>query len=480
MSGVAARLVASGAAALAMAFASLAEATAAHAAEAEPTPAPASGPAPVAGSFQEPPPEETEGAEYDVEPADSLDHGAIELGVGAAGIAGSKPRQTRRVRFSDRKLGGSVREGAGDPLAGGTIETEMRVGRVGVGRLAPRWGRGLVLGATPEPWEHAPSDRGAGSPFRGRSGQGAWFRAGRAGAIETIYGRFEKRELAGAHARAGGLGLGALADRSGHAQATLGLALGRADHEVAMDRAGRWRFEAAIHRASDAVSLTTWVRGGHPAFRSLAEPRRSGPSRVLGLDLADVATWGRLRARAALGRFGPGRGGARAALEVERRFLQHGSLAVGFEERHGTHRESGNVAGFRQGGWGEWRREVAGVALALRHEVLGARRLGRAAVRTVTAMRLEIEGPAGSSLGITHSAFRVRSGETLYLAEAASDRIVLRAVSGTGRRTRVEVRAPGAGGRLHAALDLTATTGARGGALRPRWTVDWTRRARSR
>jgi hypothetical protein len=199
------------------------------------------------------------------------------------------------------------------------------------------------------------------------------------------------------------------------------------------------------------------------------------------MGLSDEARWGRIHASAALWRFQPGRGGARAALDVELRFLQHGSLAIGFEERHGTPRESGRDPGFRQGGWGEWRGAAAGIALALRHEVLGARRLGRAAVRTVTAMQLEIEGPAGSGLRVTHSTYRVRPGESLYLAEAASDRVVLRAVSGTGQRTRLELRAPGAGGRIHAALDVPVTAGARtGGSLRPRWTLDWTRRARSR
>jgi len=166
---------------------------------------------------------------------------------------------------------------------------------------------------------------------------------------------------------------------------------------------------------------------------------------------------------------------------VRRRFDQHGSLAVGFEERHGTHRESGRVPGFRQGAWGEWRGAAAGLALALRHEVLGAERLGRTAVRTVTAARLELEGPAGSGLRITHCVYRVRSGESLYLIETASDRVILRAVSGTGRRTRVEVRAPGAGGHLNAALEVPGVAGARSSeATRPRWTLDWTRRARSR
>jgi len=439
------------------------------------------GPVPAAGEFVEPPPEEEEGTDYAAEPADSIEEGAIELGVGASGVAGAKPRQTRRVRFSDRAIGGSVREGAGDPLAGGSIETGTLAGRVGVGRLAPRWGRGLLLGARPEPWSAASLDRGGGTPFRGRSGRGAWYRAGRSGTFESLYGRFGKRDLAGARLSAGTLGFGTLADRSGRAQTSLSFARGPVEHELAFDRSGRWRGEAALTRSLARAEAVAWARGGHSGFSSLAEPSRSGPSRVMGLDLASRFSRGRAHWSAALWRFRPGRSGARTALDVERTFHQHGSLAIGFEERHGAHRATGRDPGLRQGGWGEWRGEAAGVALALRHEVLGAQPFGREAVRTVTALRLEIEGPAGSGLGVTHSAYRVRPGESLYLAEAASDRVVLRAVSGTGRRTRLEVRAPGAGGRIHAALDLPSPAGSRtGGSLRPEWTLDWTRRARSR
>ena len=101
-------------------------------------------------------------------------------------------------------------------------------------------------------------------------------------------------------------------------------------------------------------------------------------------------------------------------------------------------------------------------------------------MRTVTAVRLELEGPAGSALRVTHCAYRVRSGESLYLVENASDRVLLRTVTGTGRRTSLELRVPGAGGRVHGTLELPWVAGARGSAARPRWTLDWTRRARTR
>jgi len=437
--------------------------------------------APDSTGYAEPPPEEPEGADYEVESADSLAEGAIELGMGASGRVGARPRQTRRVRFNDRTLGGSVREGEGDPLAGGSIETGVLAGRAGVGRLAPRWGRGLLLGAAAEPWSAGASDRGAGALFRGRAGRGAWYRLGEGGALETLYGRFAKRDLTGGRARAGPFGFGALADRAGQAQASLSFCRGRTEHELALDREGRWRAEAALERSAGALTLSARVRGGAAGLRSLAEPLRSGPARALATELRDDVPWGRVRAQAALWRFAPGRGGARAALEVRRRFNPRESVAVGFEERHGTPRESGRIPGFRQGAWGEWRGEVAGLALALRHEVLGAERLGRAAVRTVTAAQAGLEGPAGSGLRITHCVYRVRSGESLYLIETASDRVILRAVSGTGRRTRVEVRAPGAGGHINAALEIPGVAGAPASeATRPRWTLDWTRRARSR
>jgi hypothetical protein len=431
--------------------------------------------------YAEPPPEEPEGSDYEVESADSLAEGAIELGMGASGRVGARPRQTRRVRFNDRTLGGSVREGEGDPLAGGSIETGVLAGRAGIGRLAPRWGRGLLLGAAAEPWSAGASDRGATAPFRGRAGRGAWYRWGGNGAFETLYGRFGKLDLTGGRACAGPFGFGALADRAGDAQASLSFSRGRTEQELAFDRAGRWRAEAALERSAGSRTLAARVRGGSAGLRSLAEPLRSGPARALAMELRDDAGWGQVRAQAALWRFAPGRGGARAALEARRRLDRSGSVALGFEERHGTPRASGRIPGFRQGAWGEWRGEVAGLVLALRHEVLGAERLGRAAVRTVTAAQAELGGPSGSGLRITHCVYRVRSGESLYLIETASDRVILRAVSGTGRRTRVELRAPGAGGHINAALELQDAAGAPASAAnRPRWTLDWTRRAQSR
>ena len=50
-------------------------------------------------------------------------------------------------------------------------------------------------------------------------------------------------------------------------------------------------------------------------------------------------------------------------------------------------------------------------------------------------------------------------------------------LSGEGDRSRVELTAPCAGGRAHLAVELTAATGR---ATTTRWSLDWTRRARTR
>ena len=71
----------------------------------------------------------------------------------------------------------------------------------------------------------------------------------------------------------------------------------------------------------------------------------------------------------------------------------------------------------------------------------------------------------------------MRRGESLYLPEAETDRLILRAVSGEGERTRLEARAPFAGGRVRAALHLSAAPDRK---TRADWTLDWTRRARLR
>ena len=259
----------------------------------------------VAGSAQaqplEPPPEAPEGMDYAVEPADSLADGDVELGMGAAGRAGSPPTRSRRMRFSGDELSGALREGSGDPLAGGAVEGRGALGDVTVGRLAPRWGRGLVMGAPGDPWQREPLDRGARAAFRGRAGDGMWLRRGRGDRFEALYGRFAKRPLAGARVRVGAVAFGGLTDGRGGRQSSLAFARGAGESELAWDRAGRWRAEAVLDRrlgtrvATDSVPtlepgrrrrispLDGWsaglrVRVGAVGFASLAETGRAGPS----------------------------------------------------------------------------------------------------------------------------------------------------------------------------------------------------------
>jgi hypothetical protein len=458
----------------------------------------------------EPPPEAPEGVDYAAEPVDSLTDGDVELGMAAAGRAGSAPTKSRRVRFSGDELSGALREGSGDPLAGGAVEGHGALGAVTVGRLAPRWGRGLLMGAAGDPWQREALDRGSRAAFRGRAGDGVWLRRGRGDRFEALYGRFSKRALAGARVRLGRVTIGGLTDGHRGRQSSLAFARGAGESELAWDRAGRWRAEAVLDRRlggrgmTDSMStlepvrrrgdgpLEGWsaslrVRAGAVGFASLAESGRLGPERALAAGLSGPAARLRVSLLGALWRFRPGVTGARAGLAVERPLAHHGTLALGVEEQHGSRRDPGpsgslaslgtHAAGIRQGLWGEWWSGEGTMALGLRHESWGERAWVRGVVRSVTSARLEARGPAGFQLGITHSVYRVKRGESLYLPEDESDRLVLRALSGEGERTRIEARSPFGGGRMRAALHLASASERR---ERAQWTLDWTRRARIR
>uniref|UniRef100_A0A832ICH2 Uncharacterized protein n=1 Tax=Eiseniibacteriota bacterium TaxID=2212470 RepID=A0A832ICH2_UNCEI len=428
----------------------------------------------------EPPPEAEEGADYEIETAEEIAPGEIEVEFAAGGGARVAPRRSQRVRFSGDGLSGSVREGRGDPLAGAALDGRAAGGDFAIGRLAPRWGRGLVLGAPADPWSAEAGDRGERAAFRGRAGEGAlWRRAGPL-VVETVAGRFARRDLAGARLGAGGLSVGALAARGGARQGSLAFERGAGSAEAALDAGGAWRAEAGFARAAPgAFRLGVHARAGHAAFRSLAEPRRSGPARAATVTLARRAAGRRIEALASAWRFAPGAAGARAALELEVGSAHHGAVVLGLEEQRGARRAPASASagrgGFRHGAWGEWRGGAAGVTLALRHETWGEGRFARRAVRTVTAARAEIEGPYGIRLAITHTAWRARRGENLYLADRESGRWVLRALGGAGERARIELGAPAGGGALRGSLHLSP--GAARGAVR--WTLEWTRRARA-
>ena len=435
----------------------------------------------------EPPPEAPEGTDYVIEPADTLAEGDVELGVGAASRAGGAPARRRRVRFSGDDLSGAVREGSGDPLAGGSIDGRGGLGAFTAGRLAPRWGRGLLMGAAGDPWRRDALDRGSNAAFRGRAGEGVMLRRGAGNGFDLLVGCFSRRRLAGARVRRGSLSLGSLVDGRNELQSSLALTRGAGDGELAWDRAGRWRAEALLERPlrpAEAWTSSVRVRAGAGGFTSLAESGRPGPARAMAVGLEGPLRGCRIRPVAALWRYRAGIAGARAGLAVERPLAHHGALALGFEEQRGARRDRGDPAaagtraeGLRQGWWGEWWSGAGEMGLGVRHESWGERPWARGVVRSVTSARLEARGPGGIRLGIAHSVYKVRRGESLYLPEAESDRLILRAVSGEGERTRIEARSPFAGGRVRAALHLNTVPDRR---ARPDWTLDWTRRARLR
>jgi len=423
-----------------------------------------------------PPPEAGEG-DYELELADSLAEGAYETSWSASGTSRTAPKRSQRLRFRGGGTSGSLREGA-DALAGGRLEAPLARGRLRVGRLAPRWSRGLLFGAPAEPWSASAADRGEGAAFRGRSGEGAVWEAGDRVAVLT--GRFAKRPLWAGRALAGPVALGGAAVR-GAAQASAGFGRKHAAAELAADGRGRWRAEAAWFVREGRVRAAVFARGGLAGFRSLAEPKRAGPARALSAAGSFADGVREARALLAAWRFAPGASGARASLEVRRRLVHHATVLVGFEEQHGTLRDpalgakAAGGTGMRQGAWLEWHGESPRGRLALRHEWWGARAFARAAARRVSIAQAEAALPGGARLAVLHAAWSARRGERAYLLETGEDRLVLRALTGAGSRTRCELAVPALGGRARLSIAI-AESGGRAAA--PRWTAEWTRRAR--
>lgn len=419
----------------------------------------------------EPPPEAGEG-DYTYELADTLAEGDLETRWTASGSAGSAPRRAQAVRFRARGAQGRVRDGD-DVLAGGGIDSDAAGGRLRLGRMAPKWGRGLMIGAAADPWKRDADDRGERGAFRGRAGEGLSY--AHAGGFETLAGRFSKHRLAGAMARRGPLGAGWIAGERAR-QGSLGFEGARMAGEWAGDDRGRWRAEAVARGRAGAAALSLRVRGGSAGFRSIAEPLRSGPARAT----AATAEWSpgasRLRLHGSWWRFAEGAAGRRAALELEGGMGEHGSFVIGGEEQHGARREGdARAPGLRQGVWGTWRARSGPAELALRHELWGTRPFARQAVRRLLAAEVDTRPAAGWSLLVSHALWRVRSGERLHLPEAGGDRLTLRSLTGEGERTRVEVRAPALGGSLR--LGVTTTLNAVR-AVRPQWRAEWSRRNR--
>jgi hypothetical protein len=421
-----------------------------------------------------PPPEASEGEDYEIAAADSLDDDTVEVGIGATGRHGLALRRTRRIRFRGEGLNGAMREGTGDPLAGGTLAGRVARGTLEAGRIAPSWGRGVMLGAPAEPWDARAADRGAGA---GRAAEGVRFAHGEDGGFETLAGTFERRRLGGARLFRGPWQAATMTDARHRAQSSLAFGGARDEVEFAIDQRGRWRIDGLRTRAAAGGEIEAHARAGSPGFRSLAEPRRSGPSLSATVRFISSGDSPAVRAIVSWWRFRPGLAGARAALLMSTD-LRSGAAVIGLEEQHGPRRASGSLKprGMRQGLWGEWTARAPGLTASFRHEVWGGQRL-RAAVRRASGVRIEAHAPGAVRVRVAHTAFQVGFGESLYLREAYSDRLVLRALTGRGTRTRVECRIPAAGGRLTLSAQLTRAH-ARPGRLV--WTFDWARAARTR
>jgi len=422
------------------------------------------------------PPDDAPGEGDVVAPRDgTVADGDVEVAMGADGDGDRLVRPRRRVRFRDGALGGDLRSGSADPLAGGALEVPFVHGTIAFGRVSPRWGRGLVVGAPADPWRDARASTVAPAP-RTRSLDGARWRAGAGLRAEVAGGSMAHERVVLARAGAGAWDFGVLSRARGAPIVSLGGQAGGGAFELGMSRYGAWRAEGTRGGRVGGIGWTMRGRAGSERYSppGAAAGRDPAQASALELDGRGIVAW---RAMGSLWRHRSGVAGARAALEVERELTQHDHVALGTEEQHGARRDgSTRPPGMRQAGWVEWRGGRGPVRLGLRDEIWGHRGFARDAVRAVSTVRLVFEADAMTTLAITRSAYHVAYGEDLYLPEAGTDRWWLRAVSGDGTHTRIEFTAPLAGGRLHASLTRIEDIGR---SPRPHWSFDWTRRSRT-
>src|SRR5262245_17711903 len=127
----------------------------------------------------------------------------------------------------------------------------------------------------------------------------------------------------------------------------------------------------------------------------------------------------------------------------------------------------------RQGVWIECHAGAPPLSLAVRQELWGRAPFARRAVRRSIEAGVEARFPGGIELRAAHAVLDARPGETIYLPELESDRLVLRAVSGPARRTRLVARVPAADGSLSAGVGLGL---ARSGTRRSDWSGQGSRR----
>ena len=421
----------------------------------------------------EPPDDTEDGADAVTERVDPVPEGDVEVGLGADGSGDRVAHPRRRVRFHDGGLRGDLRSGEGDPLAGGALEAPILGGALGLGRVTPRWGRAMALGVPADPWRAARDADLAPVP-RARSLDGVRWRTRSPTRVELAAGTLARERVGAVRVGRGAWDLGVLARERGDAIGSLALAGASAALEVAITRRGVWRAEGVRSGGAGPLAWSLRARAGAEGYSppGVAGTRVPAQASVFELGGGGPFEW---RMLGALWRFRSGVAGSRGALEVIRRMAHHDDIALGLEQQQGARRDGPtHPDAMRQAGWAEWRAGRGPVRLGLRDEVWGARSFAREAVRVVTTQRVAFDTGRDGSVAVTRSAFRVSTGESLYLPETGSDRLWLRAVSGAGTFTRIEAAWRLAGGRLRASLTRIENPGR---SPRPHWSIDWTRRS---
>jgi hypothetical protein len=437
--------------------------------------------------------------DYEVERSSTVAPSEIEVGYSLASLAHGGLSQRRRVQVREAGVQAELREGRGDALAGAALGARVPGGWLSLGRAAPRWGRGLLVGTPAEPWRTSAlvSETATARP---REGDALEFRRPGALALDVVAAHVRGGSFAAASLAIGDAALElavtrALDDPVAHGLAGLRLAGGGGEAEAAVDAHGSWRLELVRSAAHDAVlgaphdarrgaphgALSLGMRLGHYDFHGVQRPRIAPPAAALGASLKGAPRRGLEAAiEGSCWRFPGGQTGHRGALEVSADMAQHESIAMGLEERQGARRPSAGATAagaLRQGVWGEWRRGGPGLAMNLRHEWWG--KLGglRERMRELASAELESRPWSGCSASLTVWLYRTSAADPQYVTDTEIDRTVWRALPGAGHRTRLRVGFPAAGGSVRAAITVSQSGGT---APPPQWTLDWTRRARTR
>ncbi|NOT34447.1 MAG: hypothetical protein HOP12_09785 [Candidatus Eisenbacteria bacterium] len=426
----------------------------------------------------EPPTAGADASEVAYETADSLALDAVEVGFGADGQGSRLSRRRRRVRLKDGALDADVRSGENDPVAGAALRAAGLGGRLALGRVRPRWGCGLVLGAPREPWRSqlgvagTELDHDALRTLESRAVSGEGLRWSREGgrSYEAIGARIARREVAGVRGSWGPLAIGGVGDRGRSRRLSIATESRAHAAELALDRVGSWRGAIQLERTAAHRVARLGFLAGHREFDAATTLGVRGPSRAVTFELltrSRVLAW---RGLLSAWSFGGERAGSRMALELAPVLPHASTLSIGFEEQRGTRRDRSDDDAWRQAGWGEWWSAPGPLRLAIRSEVWGARPFARALTRSLSSVRIEARPGAGLEVALAHSAYRTTRGDRVWLPESDTDRLVLRSRAGSGRRTRLEVGAPGFGGRLRASLALDETARH----TQPHWSLDWT------